>query len=202
MARRQSQPRQELLNAAMISFWRHGYRGVSVGDLVRDTGVSRSSLYSDYPGKEALFCAVLDHYQRQVVTPLFGRVEASGAGLAEIRAYLLSAIKGEAMPEPGLKGCLVCTSWTQVDAEEAAIVTRLQTHANRLAMGFTAALSHENERRAAGLTPEALKRLGHYTMVSVQGIWTYARFAAGVEELHAAADALMGHLERALQPAQ
>jgi TetR/AcrR family transcriptional repressor of nem operon len=198
MARQQSQPRQDLLTSAMVSFWRHGYRGVSVGDLVRDTGVSRSSLYSDYAGKEALFCAVLDHYQTQVVTPLFGRVEAAGAGLPAIRDYLRAAIVGEAMPERGLRGCLVCTSWTQVDLGEAEVVARLQSHAARLSAGFTAALTHENTQRGAGLTPEALAALGHYTMVAAQGTWTYARFADGAEELHTAADALLDHLERAL----
>ncbi|WP_422048343.1 TetR/AcrR family transcriptional regulator [Shimia sp.] len=198
MPRPQSQTRQDLLTNAMMAFWKGGYRAVSVGDLVRETGVSRGSLYSDYSGKEALFSAVLDHYQTHVVTPLFGAVEAPDAGLEAIASYLSAAIAQEGRANDGVTGCLVCSTWGQISTEEADIKAKLLAHADRLTAGFTAALTRENTKAGNPLSTEELEALGHYTMTAVQGLWSYARLAPRRDQLQKAADQLIAHLRRCL----
>lgn len=198
MPRSQSQTRQDLLTNAMFAFWKGGYRAVSVGDLVRETGVSRSALYSDYAGKEALFAAVLDHYQIHVVQKLFGRVEAEGAGLDAIAEYLTAAITQKDVMAQGVTGCLVCNSWTQITAEEVELRDRLVAHTERLTAGFTAALTHENQAIGGNLDQAELAALAQYTSVAVQGLWSYARLAPGGNHLHKMADQLVAHLRSAL----
>ena len=97
MPRAKSQSRENLLDSALNTFWKTGFHVVSMGDLVRETGVSRAGIYSDFGGKEDLFHACLDRYQDTVVTPAFAPVEAEGAGIEGIQKYfdnlLLYSIK-------------------------------------------------------------------------------------------------------------
>ena len=59
-------PRQfdeaETLEKVMESFWQHGYDGTNFETLVRDTGLSRSSLYGAFGGKDELFEQSLRRY--------------------------------------------------------------------------------------------------------------------------------------------
>ncbi len=47
----------------MRVFWEKGYEGTSIGDLTRAMGINRSSLYTIFGDKEALFQQVLQRYQ-------------------------------------------------------------------------------------------------------------------------------------------
>lgn len=48
-------------------FWERGYDGVSVSDITAATGLSKSSLYNSFGGKDALFTAALERYDTQNV---------------------------------------------------------------------------------------------------------------------------------------
>ena len=46
---------EEVENAVMQVFWRKGFAATSIQDLVEETGLSRSSLYSSFKNKEQLY---------------------------------------------------------------------------------------------------------------------------------------------------
>ena len=52
--------RQAILDAALALFAEKGYFGTSLRDVARAVGVRESALYNYFPGKEALFEALLD----------------------------------------------------------------------------------------------------------------------------------------------
>lgn len=60
------QTRQAILDAALDLFADNGYFGTSLRDIAAAVGVRESALYNYFPGKEALFEALLvtDHEQR------------------------------------------------------------------------------------------------------------------------------------------
>ncbi|HTT24615.1 MAG TPA: TetR/AcrR family transcriptional regulator [Candidatus Sulfotelmatobacter sp.] len=53
---------QAALDAAMRVFWEKGYEGTSLDDLTAAMRINRSSLYSTFGDKEALFRKVIDRY--------------------------------------------------------------------------------------------------------------------------------------------
>lgn len=59
-----------LLDQAMAVFWRNGYQGTSIQDLVEATGVNRGSLYATFGDKCGLFLAVLGHYGKRIGRPM------------------------------------------------------------------------------------------------------------------------------------
>jgi len=52
----------DTLDAAMRMFWEKGYEGTSLDDLTRAMRINRSSLYSSFGDKEALFRRVVERY--------------------------------------------------------------------------------------------------------------------------------------------
>lgn len=69
--------RLRIVAAMLRALPRHGYAELTIGHLTREAGVSRSSFYSQFEGKEQCFLATYDIAARW----LCGRVE--GAAVAE-----------------------------------------------------------------------------------------------------------------------
>ena len=198
MPRAKSRSRENLLDNALYAFWSIGYHVVSMGDLVRETGVSRAGIYSDFTGKKDLFYACLDRYQDTVVTPVFAPVEEPGAGLDAIGTYLDNLLNRFEIAGGFGIGCLVGNTLTQVPVDEIETRQKLQDHCARLTTGFRCALAHENGATGP-LTNQEINDLARYTMVSVQGLWSYSRLTDDVSELRSYSDTLLAFLRDRLQ---
>jgi AcrR family transcriptional regulator len=91
--------RDALLRArASELFLERGYDGVSVDDIVREVGGSKTNVYSFYGGKDGLFLGVMDAILRDVVLPL-KRLRLGGlpfeAGLRKFAKVLLTVLLDE-----------------------------------------------------------------------------------------------------------
>lgn len=62
--------RDAILEIASLAFLEHGYRGASVNEMSRRSGISKETIYRYFKNKKELFAAVLDqeldHYQRSI----------------------------------------------------------------------------------------------------------------------------------------
>ena len=75
MGRRQTYERPDVLRAATALFQAQGFHGVSVEDIISDTGLNRFAIYEKFGGKEGLFYDTLDFYldviiRQQLLGPL------------------------------------------------------------------------------------------------------------------------------------
>jgi len=62
MGRTKMYSRNEVLETAMNLFWKKGYDGTHLQELVSSTGLNRFSLYKEFDGKEGIFSEALDKY--------------------------------------------------------------------------------------------------------------------------------------------
>jgi AcrR family transcriptional regulator len=69
--RRPEQRPQELLEAALAVFAKHGYRNTRLDDVADAAGVTKGAIYHYFDTKEDLLRSVIEHYQ----TLAFGRAE-------------------------------------------------------------------------------------------------------------------------------
>jgi len=67
MNRPQAFDSDAVIHAAMHMFWAHGTHRISVDDLLKATGLARSSLYNSFGGKQALFEHAIARYVQQQV---------------------------------------------------------------------------------------------------------------------------------------
>lgn len=194
MPRLKSHSRENLLDSALDTFWKTGFHVVSMGDLVRETGVSRAGIYSDFGGKENLFHACLDRYQEVVVTPAFAPVEAEGAGIDGIRDYFDNLLaRFEDTGGFGM-GCLVGNTLSQIPEDAQETRQKLRAHSDRLTAGFRKVLAHENGDHGP-LGDAEIEELARYTTITVQGISSYSRLTEDVAELRTASDMLIAVLK-------
>ena len=62
MARTREFDPENALDSAMALFWRQGFAGTSVAQLVDETGVNRHSLYETFGDKQALYLQALKRF--------------------------------------------------------------------------------------------------------------------------------------------
>jgi AcrR family transcriptional regulator len=72
----------QLRACASELFLARGYEGVSVDDIVRKVGGSKSNVYTFYGGKDGLFLAVMDTVSKEIGQPL-ERLKLSGLGFED-----------------------------------------------------------------------------------------------------------------------
>jgi AcrR family transcriptional regulator len=107
-ARQAEETRQLLISVARQLFTERGYAATSIEDIIQRAGVARGALYHHFSGKEALFRAVYDTVQADVVAGVMaaalGAQEPWGAVRAGLSAFL------DACLEPAFRRVVVLDS--------------------------------------------------------------------------------------------
>lgn len=85
--------RAQLVDVATRLFAAHGYDGTSIEAVLAESGASRGSLYHHFPGKEALFLAVLEDAAARVTRPTVEAMRAAPDPLAALRIGCLAWIR-------------------------------------------------------------------------------------------------------------
>jgi AcrR family transcriptional regulator len=90
--------RAHLVDVATRLFAAHGYDGTTIGAVLADAGVSRGSLYHHFPGKDALFWAVLAEVAARVGRQVADAERDAPDPVAALRAGCLAWIRLAADP--------------------------------------------------------------------------------------------------------
>ncbi|MFY0680142.1 MAG: TetR/AcrR family transcriptional regulator [Thalassovita sp.] len=143
------------LEAAMTSFWKHGFSETSYDDLVTDTGVSRKSLYSVFGDKESLFIAALAHYAKIQIPQMYGPLLQEDVTVEDIYGMFMS-LREMFLQTPDLKGCMLTNLAGDQAIHNPAIKKVYDDHGDKVISLFTDALIR------AGVDEEKAKELGIY----------------------------------------
>jgi TetR/AcrR family transcriptional repressor of nem operon len=81
-----------VVERALMVFWRLGYDGSSVSELVSSTGVQRQSLYNAFGDKRGLFVAALQFYRERALEAL-APLASPSAGVVEVQAYMRGVLE-------------------------------------------------------------------------------------------------------------
>ncbi|MFI0242603.1 TetR/AcrR family transcriptional regulator [Streptomyces sp. NPDC016845] len=180
------------LDAAMIQFWRAGYGDTSVDDLSRATGLNRSSLYSSFGDKDALFSRCLERYTTRYGAKYDAALsDAADGPLAAARAFFdvtLERIADPALPD----GCLVAQTVMATPVLSASVAARA-----REAIGF----QHTRLRAAleAGrLHDETADSFATHLAAVNQSLAVMSRAGIGEDQLRAIVEVTLDALARTL----
>jgi len=81
---------REILAAAGRVFGQYGLRKTTIGDVVREAGVARATLYKHFATKEDLFRAVVEKEMREVLEEDRRAVAAAETSREKLRAFVNS----------------------------------------------------------------------------------------------------------------
>lgn len=114
----------EILDLAMMEFWKRGYSATSVSHLRAATGLGAKSMYDTYGGKREMFLAAIDHYGETRLKHMFDDVVANHSADMALTTIFGELVKiGRQTPH---FGCLlgVAAVEAQSDPELQAAIDR------------------------------------------------------------------------------
>lgn len=185
-----SRPREfepsEALDRAMALFWRKGYTGTSLDDLVAGTGVSRYGLYSVFGNKRELFRKALRRYWEHLSRQVHAGLLSPETSLPEIQRAFENVATAAATTVSG-RGCMLCNTATEVAPRDKKVAAEVRELFGKLTALFERALRNAKRRGELpkGLDAEAWAR--HLT-ASVQslGVMAAARYPGETLRSHVA----------------
>lgn len=126
--------------------WQRGWSGTGIADVVKATGVSRSSLYATFGSKDDLCLAAVRRYLAEQVDPAFAALAAGGAGLPDLVAFFGRLITARCVGPRARWGCLATNLQTTSDRISPGVADALGIHQQRLLEALTAALTTARDR--------------------------------------------------------
>jgi AcrR family transcriptional regulator len=181
--------REQALDVAMRLFWRHGYEGVSVGDITVRLGIAAPSLYAAFGSKAELYRAALERYEEiSDFLDLDGMGEAATLELA-VRRVLDAGVRAVTSRDRE-RGCMISDGLVACGEAHRDLAADLARRRRKL----RAALARALERWVDGTSARSLAR---YVTALLQGLSIQARDGASAAELRTIVDAACGGLTAA-----
>lgn len=171
----------------MRLFWRHGYEGVSIGDLTHAIGIAPPSLYAAFGNKAGLFRAALARYEADPgsVLNLAGLGDAPSL-VDAVRQLLERSV--QAVTDPAReRGCMVSSGMVASHPDHAELAGELSVRRDSLRQQIAAALQPwVGDTRAP--------TLARHLAAVMQGISVQARDGATAVELQGIVDEIVAGL--------
>lgn len=178
----------EALESAMLTFWEHGYDGVSLTDLTRAMGITKTSMYAAFGNKEDLFRKAVQRYadSRAAYSDRV-REEPTARGVAT--AYLTASVEGTTRDDCPT-GCLGVQASIAVNhlGQTATDALNAWRDHNRATFRDRFQRAVDEGDLPAGTDPDIL---AHYLLTMANGIAVQAAAGATREELQRVADAAL-----------
>jgi len=117
---------EKVLSVIMQLFWRHGYEGTGLSDILKATGLGKASLYAAYGNKHSIYLRALGHYEALMVDNAVNALrDKSRPALSRLDAFLSSPIA--AVKSGETRGCFLCNASSDrasLDEETRELVRR------------------------------------------------------------------------------
>lgn len=106
----------EVLGNVLKTFWKNGYSGTSLSDLVAASGMAKPGLYANFGDKETLYAKALDLYAIKFAGPMLAEVGNKDLPVRVAIGGFLERIASTASNPDGPKGCLVALSLIDIQS--------------------------------------------------------------------------------------
>jgi TetR/AcrR family transcriptional repressor of nem operon len=134
----------EVIERAMHVFWREGYEGASLSDLLREMGISRQSLYDTFHNKRELFIRTIEHYRNTQLSAALLLLERDLPPVENVKDVILFFEK-LALDASG-RGCFIANTLVELGSKDPEIAALLAETLEFLRSAVEAALRTAQER--------------------------------------------------------
>ncbi len=116
-----------VLNKARDVFWKKGYNGTSIDELVEATGLSRSSIYDSFGDKHGLYIKALKHYQEEALAYILKDIPAKLSPKKKIARIFRNNIE-QSLSDRQRKGCFILNSTTELANVDNSLNSFVNAH--------------------------------------------------------------------------
>ncbi|MCH9661341.1 MAG: TetR/AcrR family transcriptional regulator [Bacteroidetes bacterium] len=167
MPRTEEFNRTNVLDKAILVFWKKGYNGTSMQDLVDATGLNRSSIYNSFGSKMALYHESLKKYQGDSGA-LFERVNEQHRNALERIGLLFIYVMEDIVGDSEKKGCMLINCFTEMGNQDGQLRDLLEGNQDRL-IGIFDDLVQKGQMDGSIRNNEESQLLAHYLVNAFQG---------------------------------
>ncbi|CAI0796126.1 Bacterial regulatory proteins, tetR family [Serratia ficaria] len=176
--------REQALVKARDLFWRQGYEGTSMSDLVAELGIASARIYKAFGSKEQLFREAVASYESHE-GGFADRAFSEETGVrAALERLLNDAVQLYSRPDLP-RGCMVVSSAASVSAENDGLKDWLATHRRQRTQGIIERLRLAVQNGELPPATDA-EGLGDYFAAFLHGLSVQARDGVTKERLTAA----------------
>lgn len=153
----------------MNLFWKQGYEGSSVEDLVACTGLGRGSLYGTFGDKHAFYLAALKRYIAKYAA-LRTMLQDQTGSLHDILERFFQTIIDGLLSDPERRGCFLVNASLEMAAQDPEINEVIQAALKEIEEGFYHLLIKAQVRGELDWTRDP-HQLAHFllgTLVSIR----------------------------------
>lgn len=129
MARLRDFDEGQVLECVLDRFWRSGYAGTSLSDLLQATSLSRGSLYQAFTSKRELYLRVLRTYLSEGEQRLRTYFDESVTLLAGLRLWMAEIVSSAG--DCDRRGCFAINASVELAPHDAEVREILRGHAER-----------------------------------------------------------------------
>jgi TetR/AcrR family transcriptional repressor of nem operon len=176
MARPREFDADDALERATRLFWTKGFEQTSLDELCAATGLGRSSLYTAFGDKRALYLRALARYEQRSAA----RIETALAGkpIRDGLAAFLGALIDDIVAGPGRRGCFIGNCAAELARLDRSTAMQVRASLDRIEAAFGEALA---QARARGeLPPEAdVAALARFLTAGIQGLRLVGKTSPG-----------------------
>lgn len=183
----------------MLAFWRRGYEGTSMADLVQALGIASARIYAAFGSKQDLFREAVQRYEAGdggFADRAMAQEPRVRDALARVLRDAVATYTDDAHP----LGCMVVTAATNCAEENEAVAAWLAEHRRLRTQSLIDRLQRaldEGELRAG----TDVQALGDFYATQLHGISVQARDGVPRQRLLAAVQTALLPLDTALEPA-
>ena len=170
-------------------FWKWGYNAASMEHLAAATGLSRSSIYSEFGSKRGLFDKALERYIEIFIATMQPLHEG---GIESIISFF-SDLKGSVFLNPEF-GCLVVNVRSEFPANDAGFRRTCLRYEESMASGFESALATADRLGELAESTDLRLRVSQLSLMLL-GLFGYARGNLNADTTAKRAEALVAEVE-------
>ena len=192
MARTKAFDTDEVLDRALQIFWRNGYEGTSMQDLVDGMQINRASIYDTFGSKEELYLNALRRYQTHNQCQV-QQLLTQHTSVREALNQLLENMIQESVSDPEKKGCFVVNATTGLANRNEAVNRIVSENEQRMAYAFEDLIKQGQTQGEIAKDQDA-RVLSSYIFSSLQGLRVLAVTNSDLTTLRRVKDTILSAL--------
>ena len=134
-----------VLEQSIDLFWKKGYNGCSINDIVEKTGVNRFSLYHEFENKEGILYQSLNLYRERYSNRKMDLLRSNGDLVSIIKNFYLSFLEDQKSP---VGGCYIIHLGTELADSDANVKTCVSAYLEEIQSLFVELLLNHGEEEA------------------------------------------------------
>ena len=191
MAAKRNFDSEEVLDRVMRTFWTHGYKGTSLEDLSRATGLYKGSLHNAFGNKEDLFLLALDRYAK-LFDDRFDDALNDPNPYKAIEGFLAAVIDRMSKPS-NPRGCLsayACTEWEDLPPKAAAKISQALVEMEERLTGIIG----RGQQQGKINSKQNARSLARFFMATIRGMATLHKVTGDLDTIRDVANCAIAAL--------